>query len=90
MDFNNAKTGDVIELEQRGVIIRIPSGSVFIKLEATVIDNNGNVRLVGRNLTLDDIQDAKEYFDEYVADDDYDDKYALTDLGKKYAESLGD
>ena len=85
IDDNNK---DIVELEEESVILRIPKNTVFLKIEASVVDYEGVLRRYRISMPLEDIKNARTYFEENVGDEDYDAKWILTEEGRRYLEQL--
>lgn len=88
MEMIDDNKKDIVELEEESVIIRIPKNTVFLKLEATVVDNEGELKRYRISMPLEDIKNARTYFEEEVGDEDYDAKWILTEEGRRYLEQL--
>lgn len=88
MEMIDDNKKDIVELEEESVILRIPKNTVFLKLEATVVDNDGELRKYRIGMPLEDIKNARTYFEENVGDEDYDAKWILTEEGRRYLEQL--
>ncbi len=86
IDFNH---GDIVELEEYNLIIKIPRESIKLEIKAVFLDDNDELTTVCKTLKLCDIQEARKDFLENVEDgDDYDARYVITDEGRKFLESL--
>lgn len=88
MEMIDDNKKDIVELEEESVILRIPKNTVFLKLESTVIDDDGELKRYRINIPLEDIKNARTYFEENVGDEDYDAKWILTEEGRRYLEQL--
>lgn len=86
IDFN---PGDMVELDEYNLIIKIPRESVKLEIKAVFLDDNDELATVCKTLKLRDIQEARKDFLENVEDgDDYDARYVLTDEGREWLEEF--
>ena len=84
----NNDTKEIL-LEEINVILKIPKGTVKLSINATIMNENGELEKVGRDLSLTDIQDARTAFLNNIdGGDDYDAMWSLTDKGKKMLDEL--
>ena len=84
----NNDTKEIL-LEEINIILKIPKGAVKLTINATIMNDNGELEKVGRDLSLTDIQDARTAFLNNVDEgDDYDAVWSLTDKGKKMLDEL--
>ena len=84
IDFN---PGDMVELDEYNLIIKIPRESIKLEIKAVFLDDNDELTTVYKTLKLCDIQEARKDFLENVEDgDDYDARYVLTDKGREWLE----
>lgn len=84
IDFN---PGDMVELDEYNLIIKIPRESIKLEIKAVFLDDNDELTTVSKTLKLSDIQEARKDFLENVEDgDDYDARYVLTDKGREWLE----
>ena len=88
MEMIDDNKNDIVELEEESVILRIPKNTVFLKIEATVVDNDGELERYRISMPLEDVKNARTYFEENVGDEDYDAKWILTEEGRRYLEQL--
>jgi len=86
-EVNN--NNEEILLDEINIILKIPKGAVKLTVNAIIINENGELGKVSRDLSLTDIQDARTAFLNNVDDgDDYDVVWSLTDKGKKMLDEL--
>ena len=87
MCFKVSKKKEIVELEQMGVILRIPKGCKKLTLTA-IIEQDGKEMSVSTTLKKKALKTArKDFLDNVEFGDDYDEVYALTDEGKAYLNS---
>lgn len=81
--------GDPIDLEEINVIMKIPVGSAFIKMQVTMVDAQGNVSEVETMYSTEEIRQMRQDFlDNVECGDEYDARYVLTEKGRQYLEEL--
>lgn len=75
-----------VELKENGIVVYIPENTVALSLIAKVYNPDGVNMSVQKDLTVDDIYEARRDYD-----DNYDDpnaRYVITEEGIKYLEEL--
>lgn len=78
-----------IELEEMGIIIRVPEESVSVTVTAHVMSDDGNIIKVQKQLSPSELRQARaDFLDEVVLGDDYDAEFVLNNKGLDYAEQL--
>lgn len=78
-----------IELEEMGIIIRVPKESVSVTVTAHVMSDTGDIIKVQKQLSPSELRQARaDFLDEVVLGDDYDAEFVLNDKGLDYAEQL--
>lgn len=78
-----------VELAETNIILKIPENAVSLSVTANLLDENGKLVKVSKNLTVKDIFEARQAFLENVEDgDDYDARYVLTEEGRAYLNHL--
>lgn len=83
------KSGEMIELEEMNIFLRIPKEAVRLEITAQVINENGELMKVSTKLSVSDIRDRRQEFLDNVEDgDDYDARFVLTDEGREYLRGL--
>ena len=86
IDFN---PGDMVELEEYNLIIKVPRESIKLEIKAVFLDDNDEMTTVCKTLKLCDIQEARKDFLENVEyGDDYDASYVITDKGREWLEAF--
>lgn len=84
----NNDTKEIL-LEEINIILKIPKGAVKLTINATIMNENGELEKVVRDLSLTDIQDARTAFLNNVdGGDDYDQEWVLTDKAKKMLDDI--
>ncbi len=87
MEKINFNPGDMVELDEHNIIIKIPRESIKLEIEALFLDDNDELTTVCKTLNLCDIQEARKDFLENVEDgDDYDALYVFTDKAREWLE----
>ena len=74
----------MVELEENGIVVNIPKNAVALSIHAKVLNADGEIINVQKDLTADDIYEARRDYD-----DNYDDpnaRYVITEEGIKYLE----
>lgn len=83
------KPGDEIQLEDMGVIIRIPKEAVRLKMTVLILDEDGNLQEVCAEFSASDIREARQAFlDNVELGDDYDTIWGLTEKGRRQLEEM--
>jgi len=78
------KPGDEIQLEDMGVIIRIPKEAVRLTMTVLILDEDGNLQEVVAEFSASDIREARQAFlDNVEFGDDYDAIWQLTEKGRR-------
>ena len=77
------KPGDEIQIEDMGVILRIPKEAVRLEMTVLILDEDGNLQEVCAELSASDIREARQAFlDNVEFGDDYDAVWKLTEKGR--------
>lgn len=77
------KPGDEIQIEDMGVILRIPKEAVRLKMTVLILDEDGNLQEVCAEFSASDIREARQAFlDNVEFGDDYDAMWQLTEKGR--------
>ena len=83
------KPGDEVQLEDMGVILRIPKEAIRLELTVTLLDEDGALRNVVAEFSASDIREARKAFlDNVEMGDDYDAVWRLTEKGRRELEFL--
>ena len=83
------KPGDEVQLEDMGVILRIPKEAIRLELTVTLLDEDGALRNVVAEFSASDIREARQAFlDNVEMGDDYDAMWRLTEKGRRELEFL--
>ena len=83
------KPGDEVQLEDMGVILRIPKEAIRLELTVTLLDEDGALRNVVAEFSASDIREARQAFlDNVEMGDDYDAVWRLTEKGRRELEFL--
>lgn len=78
------KPGDEIQIEDMGVILRIPKEAVRIEMTVLILDEDGNLQEVCAEFSANDIREARQAFlDNVEFGDDYDAIWQLTEKGRR-------
>lgn len=91
MSGENTKSGDIVELEDMGVILRIPKEAVWLEMTVKILGGDGNLQKVCAEYGASDIREARQAFlDNVEFGDDYDAVWKLTEKGRRMAEGMKD
>lgn len=83
------KPGDEIQIEDMGVIIRIPKEAVRLEITVLILDEDGNLQKVCAEFSASDIREARQAFlDNVEFGDDYDAMWQLTEKGRRQLEEM--
>ena len=83
------KPGDEVQLEDMGVILRIPKEAVRLELTVKLLDEDGVLREVVAEFSASDIREARQAFlDNVEFGDDYDAMWQLTEKGRRQLEEM--
>ena len=78
-----------IELQQYGIIVKIPENCISLTITAQVVID-GKIETVQRELKQSEIFDARrDFLDNVELGDDYDGVWALTDEYRNFVENGG-
>ena len=78
-----------VELQEKNIILRIPENAASLEISASLVDENGKLMNVRKQLTVQDIFKARQDFLENVeGGDEYDVKYVIIDEGREYLQEL--
>ena len=81
------KEKEIIDLTEMNVILQIPENCKKVVIHAEV-EIDGEVKTVKKKLKKKDIKAAREDFNAWIGDEDYNAVYVLTDEGREYLEKL--
>ena len=85
----NTKPGDEVQLEDMGVILRIPKEAIRLELTVKLLDEDGALREVVAEFSASDIREARQAFlDNVEFGDDYDAIWQLTEKGRRQLEEM--
>ena len=83
------KPGDEVQLEDMGVILRIPKEAVRLEMTVLILDEDGNLQKVCAEFSANDIREARQAFlDNVEMGDDYDAVWQLTEKGRRQLEEM--
>ena len=83
------KPGDEIQIEDMGVIIRIPKEAVRLEITVLILDEDGNLQKVCAEFSASDIREARQAFlDNVEFGDDYYAMWQLTEKGRRQLEEM--
>lgn len=83
------KPGDEIQIEDMGVILRIPKEAVRLEMTVLILDEDGNLQEVCAEFSVSDIREARQAFlDNVEFGDDYDAMWQLTEKGRRQLEEM--
>lgn len=82
------KKREVITLEERSIIVKIPVGTKKMEITCVIKDENKTEHTVTKKLTKKEIKKCCDDFDFYVGDEDYDAKYVITEEGLEYLKNI--
>lgn len=82
--MNEEKNSTEIELESAWAVIDLPENAVKVKLEVDIY-LDGRITTVGRTLEMQDLKKAFRRGEDYIDDED---RFVLTEKGKKFFEEL--
>lgn len=83
------KHGDEIQIEDMGVILRIPKEAVRLEMTVLILDEDGNLQEVCAEFSVSDIREARQAFlDNVEFGDDYDAMWQLTEKGRRQLEEM--
>ena len=83
------KPGDEIQLEDMGVILRIPKEAIRLELTVKLLDEDGVLREVVAEFSASDIREARQAFlDNVEMGDDYDAVWGLTEKGRRELDEM--
>lgn len=72
------------------IILEIPKGTIWMSVDAKVVDDEGTLQTMRTAFPLDDINAMRKDFLDNLYDDDYDATYVLTDKGRELLEHMED
>lgn len=81
------KDKQTVDLEEMNVILQLPEGCKKAVIYAEV-EIDGDIKTVEKKLKKKDIKAAREDFNAWIGDEDYNAVYTLTDEGRAYIEKL--
>ena len=85
----NMKSGDEVQLEDMGVILRIPKEAVRLEMTVLILDEDGNLQKVCAEFSASDIREARQAFlDNVEMGDDYDAVWGLTEKGRRELDEM--
>ena len=82
------KKNKEINVDTHPVILWIPKNSIYVTMEVTLVDDDGETYKVKTKFNNDALITARKDFNEQVGDDEYYVKYVLTDKGLDLLEGL--
>lgn len=81
--------GDEVQLEDMGVILRIPKEAVRLEMTVLILDEDSNLQEVCAEFSANDIREARQAFlDNVEFGDDYDAIWQLTEKGRRELEEM--
>lgn len=89
MKKSEHKKGEIVDLDEINIILKIPKDAARIELVVHMFDDEGEHMKFKKVLGANDIRDARQDFLDNVEDgDDYDARYVITEAGLEYLEAL--
>ena len=84
----NKQVADQVEVESDRAMIYIPHNSIEVEINAKVYNGGNKVEVLSRTMDMDEIKEAVRKAEEGYIDED--DKFEITDKGRKYLDSLNE
>lgn len=73
-----------IELEQMGIIVKVPTEAISLEIRAKIFGDDGEIVTVAQDFSPSQLREAREQFNlNVVLGDDYDATFILTDKAKE-------
>ena len=91
MDEQEKQEPKMIELDEMNIFLRIPRNTIFLDVNAKIMNDSMTIQEVHRDMPISEIIEARNNFLEYVeGGDDYDARYALTENGKEFMREMSE